>query len=131
VTRDKQGREACPSKPLPAQAIEDFVTARIREAVRTRDLTGTVADAALEMASRHRASFERERKLLPAKIAQLAAEGKALVGNLDEVEGNARRMVEQSLEEKGTCLVGLEARLIEVERYALSKPHLPPDVLGP
>jgi len=131
VTRDKQGREACPSKPLPAQAIEDFVTARIREAVRTRDLTGTVADAVLEMASRHRASFERERKLLPAKIAQLAAEGKALVGNLDEVEGNARRMVEQSLEEKGTCLVGLEARLIEVERYALSKPHLPPDVLGP
>ena len=116
VTRDKQGREACPSKPLPAQAIEDFVTARIREAVRTRDLTGTVADAVLEMASRHRASFERERKLLPAKIAQLAAEGKALVGNLDEVEGNARRMVEQSLEEKGTCLVGLEARLIEVER---------------
>jgi DNA invertase Pin-like site-specific DNA recombinase len=32
ITRDKQGRSACPAGPLPAAAIEDFVLARLHEA---------------------------------------------------------------------------------------------------
>ena len=32
VTRDKKGKEACPSKPVTAEAIEEYVLARLREA---------------------------------------------------------------------------------------------------
>jgi DNA invertase Pin-like site-specific DNA recombinase len=120
VTRDKQGKDACPSKPLPAQAIEDFVCERIRQAVRTGDLNESVADWLLHTAAEHKARFERERKLLPQKIAQLSAEGKGLIRKLDEMESeSARTMIEQSLEEVGRHLSAKQARLAEVEKALL------------
>jgi site-specific DNA recombinase len=42
IRRDKEGREACPSSPLPAGAIEAYVIERLREFA----AEGTLADAA-------------------------------------------------------------------------------------
>ena len=69
---------------------------------------------------RHKARFERERKLLPQKIAQLSAEGKGLIRKLDEMESeSARTLIEQSLEEVGRHLSAKQARLAEVEKALL------------
>ena len=120
VTRDKQGKDACPSMPLPAQAIEEFVCDRIRQAVRSGDLNASVADQLLHTSGEHRVRFETERRLLPQKIAQLSAEGRGLIRKLDELESDsARTMVEQSLDEIGTHLSAKQARLAEVERALL------------
>jgi hypothetical protein len=42
IRRDKEGREACPSSPLPADAIETYVIERLREFA----AEGSLADAA-------------------------------------------------------------------------------------
>ena len=54
-TRDKRGHDACAGGPLPARAIEDFVVARVRDALAdgtlaadvTRAVKDRLADSAL------------------------------------------------------------------------------------
>ena len=56
ITRDKQGREACPSPPLPAEAIEKYTVARVREYATGRPRAGHVAGTS--WASRCLADFD-------------------------------------------------------------------------
>ena len=57
IKRDKEGKEACPSSPLPADAIEAYVVDRLREA--TTD--GTLA---IEVAESVKARVGERRKAL-------------------------------------------------------------------
>ncbi len=93
-TRDKQGRNACPSRPLPAQALEDFVVDRIREA--TTGPAGNVLAADVVAAIRAKVDREREERMLerrglPARIAGAASERTRLARNLQRTRSVASR----------------------------------------
>jgi len=116
VTRDKEGRKACPARPLPADAIESFVIDRIREATADGGLTADVSAELQALFDERRDALKTERRDLPSAIASLSSEGRKLVGTIREVNGTARRLLEDRIEEVGTELGRCEARLATVER---------------
>lgn len=116
VTRDKAGRKACPARPLPADAIEEFVVERIRESTIDGSLTVGVAGELKELFEGRRGALQTERQGLPAQIASLSAEGRKLVETLGTVNGTARRLLEERIEEIGDQLGRCETRLYAVER---------------
>ena len=116
VTRDKEGRKACPARPLPADAIEDFVIDRIREATADGDLTADVSTELRALFDKRREALKTERRDLPRAIASLASEGRKLVETLASLNGTARRLLEDRIEEVGQELGRCEARLATVER---------------
>ena len=116
VTRDKEGRHACPAQPLPADAIESFVIGHIRETTADGGLAADVAKKLHARAAQQREGLLTERAALPRKIASLAAETRKLVDTLAEVNGTAQRLVEERIEQVSEQLGLREARLAEVER---------------
>jgi DNA invertase Pin-like site-specific DNA recombinase len=115
-TRDKRGRDACSAAPLPAQAIEDFVVERVRDALADGTLAEDVTQAVKERLAGQRAALLAERQELPTQIAALSSEGKRLVESLSSVTGTGRRLFDTKLQEVGDQLGRLEARLRDVER---------------
>ncbi|MCC7386343.1 MAG: recombinase zinc beta ribbon domain-containing protein [Deltaproteobacteria bacterium] len=116
ITRDKQGRDACPSSPLPADAIEDYVLERLRETTADGTLATDVAAGVKERAACRRKDILTERQKLPAEIASLSDEGKRLVETIASVNGAARRLLDDRLGEIGEQLARCEARLAAAER---------------
>ncbi|MCC6748837.1 MAG: recombinase family protein [Deltaproteobacteria bacterium] len=115
-TRDKKGKEACASAPLPAAAIEGFVVQRVREALADGKLLNAVADAAKARLESERKPLEDERAELPLKIAAVSTEGKRLVETASNVTGTARRLLDAKLQDTGDKLGRLESRLVDVQR---------------
>jgi DNA invertase Pin-like site-specific DNA recombinase len=116
VKRDKEGKEACPSSPLPATAIEAYVLDRLREVTADGSLAAEIAAGVKERVASRRKDIITERQKLPAEIASLSAEGKRLVETIAEVNGAARRLVDERLREIGDQLTRCEARLAAAER---------------
>jgi len=116
VTRDKEGKEACPAAPLPAGAIEEYVVERVREAIGNGGFADEVAATAEARIDAKRAALAVARKELPGKIAALSADGRALVDGTRGVEGRARALLDERLKEVGEQLARAEARLAEVQR---------------
>jgi DNA invertase Pin-like site-specific DNA recombinase len=114
--RDKEGKGACPSSPLPAGAIEEYVLERLREAVAAGSLASEVEASVKERLRDRRKDLLTERKKLPPQIAALSAEGKRLLDTMAEVNGVARRLAEERLQGLGNELGRCEARLATVER---------------
>jgi DNA invertase Pin-like site-specific DNA recombinase len=114
-TRDKRGHDACAGGPLPARAIEDFVVARVRDALADGTLAADVTRAVKDRLADQRASLVTERRELPSKIAALSSEGKRLVEAVSNVKGAGQRLLDAKLQEVGEQLGRLEARLREVE----------------
>jgi site-specific DNA recombinase len=114
--RDKQGKDACPSSPLPAAAIEEYVIERLREAVAAGSLAAEVEASVNQRLKDRRKDLLTERKKLPSQIAALSAEGKRLLDTMAEVDGVARRLAEKRLQGLGNELGRCEARLATVER---------------
>jgi hypothetical protein len=115
-TRDKRGRDSCPAAPLPAQAIEDFVVARVRDALADGSLAADVELAVKERLAGERAALVSERQEMPAQIAAMFSEGKPLVESLSSITGTGRRLFDTKLQSVGDQLGRLEARLRDVER---------------
>ena len=116
LTRDKQGKDACPSSPLPAEAIEDYVLERLRESTTDGTLAADVAAGVKERAAARRKDILTERQRLPGEIATLSDEGKRLVETIASVNGAARRLLDERLGEIGEQLARCEARLAAAER---------------
>ena len=116
VTRDKNGRAACPARPLPAAAIEDFVIERIHEATAGGALAAEVRARVAERVERERAELRKERAGLPRAIATLSAEGQQLVSKATSLSGTAARLLDDRLEEVGQELARLRDRLAIVEQ---------------
>jgi DNA invertase Pin-like site-specific DNA recombinase len=116
LTRDKQGRDACPSSPLPADAIEEYVLERLRETTADGMLAKDVAASVKERAAARRKDILTERQKLPNEIASLSDEGKRLVETIATVNGAARRLLDERLVEIGQQLARSEARLAAAER---------------
>ena len=115
-TRDKQGREACESSPLPAGAIEDFVVEHVREALADGKLAAEVTESTKASIAKLRSTLQEERASLPTKIAALSTDGKRLVETASNVSGTGRRLLDGKLQETGDQLGRLEQRLVEVQR---------------
>ena len=116
VTRDKQGKEACPSAQLPAAAIEDYVVEHLRDAVGDGSLVADVTESAKARVAQRRGDLATGRTHLPGEIAKLSAEGKRLVDKIGEIDGGGGRLLDERLQEVGAQLARSEARLVEVER---------------
>ena len=116
VKRDEQGREACPSAPLPAGAIETHVIERLREAAAGGDLAADIAARVAQRATARRKDLAIARQKLPIEIAALSAEGKRLVAALADAGEGARRLIDERLQELGEQLARCEARLATVQR---------------
>ena len=120
VTRDKQGKDACVARQVPAGAIECFVVDRIREATAGGNLARDVAARLNERIQEQRQVLQTERKELPQRIASLSATGRRLVESLGDLKPTARRLLEQRVEELGEELARHEARLTALHRELAS-----------
>lgn len=116
ITRDKEGRTACPSSPLPASAIEEYVLERLRETTADSSLSQDVTAGVKRHAAARRKDVLTERQRMPAEIASLSDEGKRLVETIATVNGTARRLLDERLAEVGAQLARCEAQLASAER---------------
>ncbi len=115
VRKDKEGGGACPSSPLPAEAIESYVVERIREATADARLVEEVAEGVKQRVAERRKDLAAERKGLPGTISALAGEGKRLAETIAEVTGPAKRLLDERLKEIGEAIQRAEARLEAVK----------------
>jgi hypothetical protein len=116
VKRDKEGKEACPSSPLPANAIEAYVIESLREATLDGGLAAEVAASVKERVAARRSAIVTERQKLPSEIAELSAEARRLVDSMGGVSGTARRLVDERLQQVGDQLARCEGQLAAAER---------------
>lgn len=116
ITRDKRGAEACPSGPLPAEAIEHYVVAQLRAAIDTGSLVAEVTAAVQERVAERRANLGVERAQLPKQVAALTDESRTLIETLDTVTGPAHSLVEERLRGLDARLARAQQRLQAVER---------------
>jgi len=116
VSRDKHGKQACPSGPLPAEAIEDFIVERMRGATADGTLAAEVEQRLLARIEERQGDLLTERRDLPAQIAKLSAEGRRLVEKIGEASAVAAGLLDQRIEQVGADLAACESRLGEVER---------------
>jgi DNA invertase Pin-like site-specific DNA recombinase len=116
IKRDKEGKEACPSSPLPAGAIEAYVVERVREATADGTLATDVAANVKARVSERRKDLRTERQKLPPEVAALSAEASRTVDSMAGMTGTARRLVDERLQQIGVQLARCEARLAAAER---------------
>ena len=116
VTRDKLGREGCPARPLPAEAIEDYVLGHLRTVAADASFVTDVEQRLKARVETARAALGAEREQLPPRIAELSAEGRGILDSLAGITGAGRRLVEDKVQKVGAALGQAEARLGEVER---------------
>jgi hypothetical protein len=116
VKRDKEGKEACPSSPLPAGAIEVYVVERLREATADGTLAAEVAEGVKARVGERRKGLVTERQKLPPEIASLSAEARRIVDTMASLTGTARKLVDERLQGVGDELARCEAQLTAAER---------------
>jgi len=116
IKRDKEGKEACPSSPLPARAIEDYVVERLREATADGTLAIDVTTNVKARVSQRRKDLATERQKLPPEVASLSAEAGRTVETMAGMTGTARRLIDDRLQQLGEQLSRCEARLAAAER---------------
>ncbi|TNF24094.1 MAG: recombinase family protein [Deltaproteobacteria bacterium] len=117
VARTKEGRGACSSRPLPADAIEAFIIDRIREVATDGSLAADVERRLKVRVAGRRGELQTERRALPTRIAKLSSEGRRLVEKIGEANGEAAAtLLDQRIAEVGDELDRCERRLAEVER---------------
>lgn len=116
VTRDQKGAKACDGQSLPADAIEDFVVQRIRQATMEGSFAKDIAEELKGIFQERRDALQTERKGLPTEIARLSAEGRKLVESLGTTKGTAHRLLEEGIEKLGEQITRCEHRLNISER---------------
>jgi site-specific DNA recombinase len=116
ATRDKQGKEACPSQPLPAGAIESYVVDRLRDATLDGALAAEVTESVRARVAARREDLALERRKLPTQIADVAAELRRTLETSATVTGPAQRVVDARLQHASDHLARAESRLAAVER---------------
>ncbi|MGH2901407.1 MAG: recombinase zinc beta ribbon domain-containing protein, partial [bacterium] len=115
ATRDKQGKQACPARPMTAGAIEDYVVERLRDAVAGGDLASDVTATVERRVADVRKNLEVERRMLPGQSASLSAALQRDSESLQQLTGAARGPLEALLQAAGEQLARCEARLVAVE----------------
>jgi site-specific DNA recombinase len=91
TTAEKQGWDSCPTKSLPAPAIERFVVERIRCIGEDPALVAATIHQAREQNKKRVQELEHERKLLEGELKQLDAQVRKLIGGLAPNSNGAPR----------------------------------------
>ena len=92
-TRDKLGKEVCAAKELPADAIEQYVVARLTESTLDTTFTSYVDTLIHKRIESERAALLKVRADLPSRIAQHAADASKLTEELPRLSGRAQQIV--------------------------------------
>jgi DNA invertase Pin-like site-specific DNA recombinase len=116
AAREKRGKEACPSKPVPAQPVEEHVVQRLSDMAACEGFTREVLEGFEKRAGHVEASLEKERKLLSAAVSRMPAESRRVASELAGLTGIARQRAEAQLQSAEERRGQQELRLIEVER---------------
>jgi hypothetical protein len=116
VTRDKQGGEGCSARPLPAQAIEDFVVQRLRETVATPEMAAQVEAELLAQVERTRTSLSRQRRRLREHLPRKEQEYRRASEETLTAEGKAWAVAKERADFLAAELNEAEAQLRDVER---------------
>jgi len=116
TTRMKHGKEACPSAPLSAVSIEQYVVDRIAEAAVDGALAREVQAGIEAKIAKQRSHYELLRAQLPGPIANYAANAARFVEELTRLEGTARALVEARLTTETQRLDAAQRQLSEAER---------------
>ncbi len=124
LTRDKSGRDACPSAPLPAEAIEAYVIERIRQVTTDGKLAAEVTARVKTRAEVQRKELACERRGLPGSIASLSAEVNRLIDTLPDTTGTARGLLDKRIRDLAEQLGRCEARLAQVEKELVALDEL-------
>lgn len=114
-TRDKEGRDACPAKPLPAGAIEDFVVERIRDATADGTLAARVDEQLKRRIDARRAAAKQNPEKLPVELADASTTASRFADELPKFEGRARELVERKLRAQTDHLTAVEHLLSETD----------------
>lgn len=128
VTRDKRGRDACPSMPLPADKIETYVVDVIRETAMNEPFIRAVRSRAHEYAARRRAELGRERLAIPTQIAQLSAEGRELTTRACGASASASGFLDERLDQVGAEIRRLEQRQRDVADELAAVEHVEAEI---
>jgi site-specific DNA recombinase len=120
TTRDKHGAEGCPARPIPANAIEEYVIQHVVALLSDGTLAAEACALLTDRLDKQRATLHEERSKLPKTIGSLSAEAERLLEALSEKTGAARRIVDEHLDKVTAELGTLEQRLVYVERQLSS-----------
>jgi site-specific DNA recombinase len=114
----KRGRDTCPTKSVPAQAVEEFVVEQIRVIGSDPQLQRDTFRQALGQVAGQRRSLKSEEKRLRDQMPKARAEADRLVRALAATDGQAADPLRDALAAAQERLVVLEARLREVRAQA-------------
>jgi len=119
-TAHKNGKQACPTKNVPADEIESFVFERIKEIGSNPELIkGTVSKVKDEFRKR-RELLETETKRLRREISGMTTEVKRLREQLTKAEGEKRNEIKRRIFKIDSAVVAKEKALDE-KRAAISR----------
>jgi site-specific DNA recombinase len=113
--RDREGRSACPTRPLSAQAVEAFVVERLRKIAADEKLVSRVTSAIEARITAMQDKLERERRELPPEVGRLSSETKSLVSSLAEMTEAGRKAVSMRLDQVAQAMALAQERLGAVE----------------
>ena len=114
-TRDKEGRQVCGARQLPAGALEEFVVERIALATADGSLVAEVERQMRERTDARRKANEELRRRLPDEIANASWAATRYVEELGRLQGRSRELVEAKLRTETDRLTAAEQRLAHAE----------------
>ncbi len=116
LTRDKQGRDACPARPLPAESLEKYVVDRVKDAASEIDNPDDLLSSVRRNYAARLQERNMERQRLPKMIGELAAKGHEIAKNMEQAKGDDWK----NLDAKLGCLYDelgkMDHNLCQVER---------------
>ena len=115
-TRDKFGKKRCSARPLPADALEEFVAERIGAATQDPGFAPCVESILRGRIEERREALLRIRADLPARVASAADASTKLTEELPKFQGRARELIENKLRVETDRLVAAERQLADTER---------------
>ncbi len=125
LTRDKQGRDACPARPLPAESLEKYVVDRVKDAASEIDNPDDLLSSVRRNYAARLQERNMERQRLPKMIGELAAKGHEIAKNMEQAKGEDWKKLDARLGCLYDELGKMDHNLCQVERNiaALKKQH--------
>jgi site-specific DNA recombinase len=120
----KRGRDTCPTRSVPAQAVEEFVVEKIRAIGSDPRLQRETFRQSLAQVAAQRRSLKAEEKRLRDEVHNARTALDRLVKAVAAVDGQAADALHDALAAGKERLVTLEARLREVRAQADSLARL-------
>jgi len=128
----KEGRAACPTKSVPALAVEQFVIDRVRGIGRDPELRKATFEEALAQVARERKSLRAVSKRLERERASAKQGIDRLVASVTGADGRALAALMEALSKAQADAEAVAARITETEGrvHALDAHHLDEADLG-